>query len=37
VAPGKYKVTLGTMENGKLTPLTEPQIIEVIPLNSPGK
>ena len=32
VKPGKYKVTLGHNVNGTFTPLAEPQMLEVVPL-----
>jgi photosystem II stability/assembly factor-like uncharacterized protein len=33
VSPGKFKVTLGKMVEGKLVPLAEPQTFEVVPLD----
>lgn len=34
VAAGTYKVTLGKLVNGTLTPLSEPQTLEVVPLET---
>jgi len=34
VAPGVYKVTLGKLANGTLTPLGQPQTVEVVPLEA---
>jgi photosystem II stability/assembly factor-like uncharacterized protein len=37
VEPGKYRVTLRKSVGGTLTPLDEPQVVEVVPLPTPVK